>query len=139
MTTDTIIAGQQLLLAFYQSLDEVRFADAAAAFASDGEWHRKGEVLTGPKQVEAAYDDRDPDLRTRHVISNVVLVKTEAGQDFSVYITLYSGTTPSGDVPTVPGPAMVLTSNGSLIQQDDRWQIQQKKTVRQFAISHPKS
>ncbi|WP_417587370.1 nuclear transport factor 2 family protein [Pararhodobacter oceanensis] len=137
MNDADFIAGQQLILGFYQALDETRFADAAKAFADHGEWHRKGEVLTGPAEVEAAYFGRSADLHTRHVITNFLLSDSAEGQDFSVYITLYAGKAAEGESPCVNGPAMVLTSHGSLIQHAGSWKISRKTTQRQFLIQPP--
>ena len=134
MSADALLAGQHLLLSFYKALDEARFSDAATAFATNGEWHRKGEVLRGPDQVARAFDGRDPDLRTRHVVSNILLNPSEGGQEFSLYITLFATNASSDAVPTISGPAMVLTSNGTLINQAGHWKIRTKQTTRQFRI-----
>ncbi|WP_417597352.1 nuclear transport factor 2 family protein [Pararhodobacter oceanensis] len=134
MNDADFIAGQQLILGFYQAVDEARFSDAAKAFSDHGEWHRKGEVLTGPAEVEAAYFGRATDLHTRHVITNFLLSDSAEGQDFSVYITLYAGKAAEGETPSVSGPSMVLTSHGSLIQQEGVWKFAHKSTQRQFLI-----
>lgn len=134
MSADALLAGQHLLMSFYQALDEARFADAATAFATNGAWYRKGEVLRGPDQVARAYEGRNPDLRTRHVVSNVLLTPSDEGQEFSVYITLFAGNASASAVPTIRGPAMILTSNGTLISQAGQWKIQTKRTTRQFGI-----
>lgn len=134
MNPATQIEGQKLLIEFYQALDEARFEDAAKRFAATGEWHRKGEVLVGPDKVAAAYDGRDPNLRTRHVLTNVLIDEIEAGLRFSVYLTVYSGQADSDDTPVVPGPAMVLTSHGELTRSGNTLKIARKETVRQFLV-----
>lgn len=137
MTAAMQIEGLKLLTEFYQALDEGRFAEAAGRFAASGEWHRKGEVLVGPEQVERAYEGRDPALRTRHVLSNIVIDEHPGGLRFRLYITLYAGRAEAEEVPTVPGPAMILTSDGQLARSGGLLKIAGKRTVRQFVVQPP--
>lgn len=134
MNTGCQIAGQKLLTKFYMAIDEGRFYDAAACFHERGEWHRKGEVLTGPAEVAVAYDGRDASLRTRHVLSNMLLEENEQGMSFSLCITLFAGHAVEGEVPVVQGPSMVLTSEGLLVRDGGVWKIQNKRTDRQFIV-----
>lgn len=121
----------------YHALDEGRYADVAACFAADGEWHRRGEVLTGPARIEASFRGRDPELRVVHVISNLRLFEDQRGMRFRLCITLYSGRAAADQVPSVPGPAMVLTSQGLLMRSGATWKIRTKRTVREFIVEAP--
>ncbi|GGF82619.1 MULTISPECIES: nuclear transport factor 2 family protein [Mameliella] len=134
MTQAMQLEAQKLLTEVYQAIDEGRYSDAAKRFAASGEWHRKGEVLVGPKQVETAYEGRSPTLRTRHILSNILIDETLDGARFNLCITLYAGQSETDEVPTVPGPAMVLTSHGQLTRSGGLLKIAQKHTVRQFVV-----
>ncbi|WP_319825900.1 nuclear transport factor 2 family protein [Thalassovita sp.] len=137
MTLSRQSEGRKLLIEFYKAIDEYRFADAARRFASAGEWHRKGEVLIGPDEVERAYEGRNAQLRTRHILSNILIDETPDGLRFHLCITLYAGNAGADETPTVSGPAMVLTSDGQLTRSGGLLKIARKRTVRQFVVQQP--
>lgn len=134
MNIDDEFAGRRLLTSFYIAIDEGRFEDAAKFFLENGEWHRKNQVLSGPKAIAAAYDGRDETQRTRHVISNISFESNQQGMNFLLYITFFAGQAKAGEIPTIPGPSMMLTSTGLLVRDGGVWKIRYKKTDRQFMI-----
>ena len=124
----------RVLVGFYRAIDEARFSDAAIYFAEDAEWHRRGVILKGRKAVEDAYKDRGPEVRTRHLLSNLMIdVRPEGTALFSLNITFYMGVSSPDNVPTVSGPSTVLYSFGEL-RRDSDWRIARKETRREFNL-----
>ena len=123
------------ILAFYQAIDEARFADVADFFTADGEWLRRGSVVRGPAAIEKTYEGRSSDVRARHIVTNIMTqAKADDVVSFSLCIVFYTATAANG-VPTVPGPTMVLSSHGELSRSEGRWRIRRKETVREFMVA----
>ncbi len=126
--------ARETLLRFYDALDQNQFDAASRHFAFDGEWSRKGEVLTGPEQVSAVFAGRDPEHCVRHVISNLIVSPCIDGMEFSLYITAWVGQSKDGEIPVVGGPTMVLDSRGLLVRHGGVWKIKRKDTNRRFMV-----
>jgi len=125
---------QRTLLAFYEAIDRARYADVAAFFTPDGEWLRRGSVVRGRAAIEKTYEGRSADVRARHIVTNILTRQKAPGiVSFSLCITFYTGTAAT-DVPTIPGPSMVLSSHGELALVGGRWLIHRKETVREFMV-----
>lgn len=123
------------LLAFYEAIDRARYADVASFFTTDGEWLRRGSVVRGRAAIEKTYEGRSADVRARHIVTNIVTQqKADDVVSFSLCITFYTGTATT-DVPTIPGPSMVLSSHGELARIDGRWLIHRKETIREFMVA----
>lgn len=94
---------EQLLARLYYCLDESRYADLVAVFASDGIWHRQGKALKGHAEILAALKARPATQVTRHVISNIWVSVADDGSMNSVgYLMPYVHT--GDEVPRKPIP-----------------------------------
>ncbi|MFY3160706.1 nuclear transport factor 2 family protein [Achromobacter xylosoxidans] len=83
-------ACEAVVLAFFHALDTRRHEAAAALIAPDGTWLRKGQLLTGPREVLAALEARPPQRTTCHVITNLRLLEYDGSRAMVGYfLTAY--------------------------------------------------
>jgi hypothetical protein len=125
----------QTVLRLFGAMDALRYADVAAAFTDDGVWHRAGKVLAGRAAIVAAMNERPPDRRVRHVITNIIIdVHDETRASGSCYVTAYAG--PLSDEPAViNAPWLVLTATHTFRATADGWKISESTITRDFVFS----
>jgi hypothetical protein len=118
----------QLLIKFYNLLDEKRYEELAGLFADDGVWVRLGKELVGGPAILAAMAGRD-DWLTAHLVSNIGIDIIDSDNvETTQYVTLYrhegcGGA--EGPAPVVP-PLGILRHRDRLGREAGIWKFKRK-------------
>lgn len=75
-----VIELTQRLHAFFNHLDNRRYAEVLELFLPQGRWLRQGHWLEGREAILAALNARPASIKVRHVISNVVVSQVTAAE-----------------------------------------------------------
>ena len=84
------IGASALLARFFRGLDMFEPDDAAACFAAQGTWLRKGSLLTGPAEIAEALGERAAERRTCHSVSNLVVTREGEMIRARYYLTVWA-------------------------------------------------
>lgn len=117
---------ERVIIGFFFHLDERRYAELAALFASDGVWNRQGETLRGPAMVLEAMHRRLAGTVTRHVVTNLLVDVSDAGEaDASFYMTVFrhDGDRPATGPTAIELPYAVASCRGKLALAPEGWRF----------------
>ena len=126
----------QLLIKFYNLLDEKRYEDLTGLFAEDGVWVRLGEELKGPAGILEAMRERE-DWLTAHLVSNIQITILDPNKvETCQYVTLYriEGHEPSKGPASVVLPMGILRHRDTLVRDGEVWKFQ-RKTSRAVMVN----
>lgn len=127
-------ACQQALTGFFNGLDERRFDDMLAHFASDGVWTRQGTPLNGHAGIRAVLAERSATVVTRHLISNAEMRATGDTVEGSAVVTIYHHDDNTGKLPAkLEPPRAILLFKAVFVRREGRWLIAQLRSERLFA------
>ena len=118
---------ERIIYSFFRYLDDQRYDDLAALFASDGIWHRAGKALRGPDGVKEAMLHRPVGFTTRHLITNVIVNATDANAvTASYYMTVFvhEGTERAKEPVPLQLPLHVSVFEQKFIRSATGWLIQ---------------
>lgn len=123
-TEDGLKACERLVHAFAWHIDHHEAEQAAALFAQDAVFERRGEALTGRPAIRAAFLRRPVALTTRHVCSNLLLSAEASNRIIGrSYFTLYRDDGSSGLPPRLELPEFVGEYHDVFALTDQGWRI----------------
>lgn len=124
----------QLLVKFYNLLDQKRYQEMAALFTADGVWVRLGKELVGPSGILDAMNERE-DWLTAHLVSNIEInVIDDNRAETMQYVVQYRAENydpASGPAPVVP-PMGVLRHRDRVVRDDGVWKFKRKTSRAVF-------
>lgn len=124
----------QLLVKFYNLLDQKRYEEMAALFTADGVWVRLGKQLVGPAGILHEMNERE-DWLTTHLVSNIEInVIDENRAETMQYVVQYRAENydpASGPAPVVP-PMGVLRHRDQLVRDGEAWKFKRKTSRAVF-------
>jgi hypothetical protein len=126
----------QLLVKFYNLLDEKRYEDLTGLFAEDGVWVRLGEELKGPAGILEAMRERE-DWLTAHLVSNIQITILDPNTvETCQYVTLYriEGHEPAKGPASVVLPMGILRHRDTLVRDGEVWKFK-RKTSRAVMVN----
>ncbi|WP_374632169.1 nuclear transport factor 2 family protein [Ferrovibrio sp.] len=127
-------ACQQALTGFFNGLDDRRFDDMLAHFASDGVWTRQGTPLNGHADIRAVLAERSATVVTRHLISNAEMRVIGDTAEGSAVVTIYHHDDKTGALPAkLEPPRSILLFKASFARRNDHWVIIRLRSERLFA------
>ena len=120
-------AIRDLLHQYCFCMDEGRFTELAALFASDGEWIAPYRTATGPADIAAWLRQSVPPQprRMHYVMNSMIIVDCVRATARSNYLVMVEG--PDGPVPSVCG-----TYGDELVKQPDGWRFQRRRLIHAF-------
>lgn len=117
----------RVIYQFFHGLDARNNNAVARLMSRDGIWMRQGTALKGPDAVRKALDERDPNRRTAHVISNLYVEDSTLNTArVRFYITAFE-TNSDTSVAQMLG---VRESIDELVLEDGEWRIAFKESRR---------
>jgi ketosteroid isomerase-like protein len=130
----------QVLSAFFHALDLRRYDRMLDLFTEDCRWLRQGQWLQGKPAVLAALEARDPQLETRHVMTNAYVSAMEGGTvELEAYQTAYRFPTPPRGATALPQVTAPLRFNlvTTVFRRDSGydWRIAEQRMVAAFAFT----
>lgn len=126
----------QLLISFYNLLDQKDYGALADLFAEDGAWVRLGQELKGRHAIMEAMRERE-DWLTTHIVSNIqIKIVDPDTAETSQYVTLYriEGHQPSKGPAAVAPPMGILHHRDTLVRRDGQWKFK-RKTSRAVMVN----
>ena len=125
----------QPLYFFFYCLDERRYDDLVALFATDGIWHRQGKQLRGQAEIRQAMEARSATQRIRHVLTNAFISELD-GDRVTVrsYMTAYrhDDGKPAPSVPRIPGPLSMSLVTTVFGRNGNAWLIAEQTLTPEF-------
>lgn len=118
----------QLLIKFYNLLDQKRYEELTDLFAPDGVWVRLGEELKGPAGILEGMRERE-DWLTAHLLSNAQITIQDADNATTYqYVTLYrvEGHDPAKGPGGITLPMGVLCHRDTLVRIGGEWKFRRK-------------
>lgn len=138
MQLEDVVAAERacsrLCLEFARHVDLGAYEDAAALFAHEGEFSRRGATFRGRDAIARSFDEilggwrgraRNPSWRVRHVCTNILIdIVTEKEAAGASYYTiyLYKGGEIAGLAP-IRSPALIGDYIDSFVKTDEGWRI----------------
>jgi uncharacterized protein (TIGR02246 family) len=113
-----------LIAQSYALLDASEYAMLAELFTKDGVWHRGGHPRRGRKAIIAALDERLPERKSMHIVTNAVIRVTATGADGTAYVMVTRGPAASAQV-----EHWVVTDRYELTPEG--WRIAERKQERE--------
>jgi 3-phenylpropionate/cinnamic acid dioxygenase small subunit len=128
---DCAAGYERLSVAFAYYVDHRQYDALVALFLEDGVLDRRGEIVEGRDAIHAVMLARAPDIRTRHVCSNIFV--SSAGDDWAegvTYFTLYRGKEQSTEDPIdLTGASFVGEYHDRIARTPEGWKLA-RRTVR---------
>jgi hypothetical protein len=130
------LSCKDAIVRFFSALDAGRMDELAAAFASDGVWHRQGAELCGPEAVSRALAARPAGRVTAHLVQNLIVDLEDEDHARARYLALTyrhdapgaaNGPAPMGIPYSIAAYEDRLTRNGS------NWLVQDRRSRPIFA------
>jgi 3-phenylpropionate/cinnamic acid dioxygenase small subunit len=120
-------AIRELLHHYCFCMDEGRFAELAALFATDGEWIAPYRTATGPADIAAWLQQSVPPQprRMHYVMNSIITIDGTCATARSNYLVMVEG--PNGPIPSVCG-----TYDDDLVKQPDGWRFQRRRLIHAF-------
>ena len=120
-------AIRDVLHTYCQCMDDGRFAELAALFASEGEWVAPYRTARGPEAITAWLTQSVPPTprRMHYVMNSLITVAGDAAEANSNYLVMVEGQ--DGPVPSVCG-----TYVDRLTRTADGWRFLRRELVHAF-------
>lgn len=125
-----------VLLRFYRAMDRKDPDSAAACFADDALWIRRGVHLKGRADIRSAIAARPAAAETAHLVNNFLIDANEADECIcSYYLTAYLMTDTNVGPPGKPQlPFQLAFMKAHMRLSADRLVISQMATIEQKFI-----
>jgi hypothetical protein len=153
----TTHSADQQLVRFFHFLDTRQYERMLDLMTPDAYWLRQGRPLVGRKQAMQVLMSRDPGMRVRHAVSNLVCgepgladdtawhahaASTASGAGLeavhaSLYLTAYRFDDASGEVPRpwrIRGPHKLSVVHSRLVRTGDGWRIAAQLMLPEFVF-----
>jgi hypothetical protein len=120
-------AIRELLHHYCFCMDEGRFAELAALFATDGEWIAPYRTATGPADIAAWLQQSVPPQprRMHYAMNSIITIHGARATARSNYLVMVEG--PNGPIPSVCG-----TYDDDLVKQPTSWRFQRRRLIHAF-------
>jgi hypothetical protein len=118
---------RELLHQYCFHMDEGRFGELAALFATGGEWIAPYRTARGPAAIETWLTQSVPPVprRMHYVMNSVIAVNGDTATAKSNYLVMVEG--PDGPVPSVCG-----TYSDLLIRSSEGWRFRRRELIHAF-------
>lgn len=107
----------------YALLDASDHERLAGLFSEDGVWHRGGRARRGRKEIVAALDERTPERKSMHIVTNVVIRIAGAQAEGTAYVMVTRG-------PTASAPVEHWVVTDRYARTPDGWRIAERSQER---------
>ncbi len=118
-----------LSIVFARYVDTRDYEKLIALFTPDGVLDRRGELVVGPDAIRGMMDARPPELRTRHICTNIEITPTgdPTAEGLTVF-TLYRGQEKNAAEPVeLTGPAFVGEYKDQFRKTAEGWRIARRE------------
>ncbi|MCP5263872.1 MAG: nuclear transport factor 2 family protein [Rhodoferax sp.] len=126
---------QAIVTAFSVHADLGELEQCAALFTEDGQFERRGEMLTGRPAILAALRARPPLLHARHhCLPPHVTIRDADSADGITYFTIYrhEGALAAGTPAPLTGPASIGEFHDRFVRTPEGWRLRLRTTQVAF-------
>ncbi len=136
-------ACARLAIAFTNHVDNRRPDEAAAVFARDGEFERRGETLAGRDVIRDTLKARPATMLTRHMCANLAIDVIDENNargvvSFTVYMHQFAEGEAGGVAP-LRDPEAIGEYHDVYVRTDEGWRIKRRNTTVAFRRQPKKS
>lgn len=134
MSRESIAAVGETVVRFFAALDGGAFETLADLMAPDGVWHRQGKALAGREAILKAMAERGPDVRTAHLVTNL-LVEPDADAATARFIMTafrHDGALAADAPAPLAGPFSIGFYTCRCVRHDGHWRIAEMRGNTRF-------
>lgn len=129
---------QRLSIAFANAADRHDATGLSNAFAIDGQFDRRGEVVNGRAAIAASMADWSPDMILRHVCSNLLVEVQDKDHATGItYATVWrhgpeKKAERKGRIAPLTQPSSIVEYHDKYVRTAEGWRIAYRRTVPVF-------
>jgi len=123
----------ELLSLFYSLLDTGSSSEVIQLFSDKGVWNRKGQKLTGAREIKSALDDRISSRVTCHVITNMIFIgEVSESAKVKYILSAYDNEETSTKSPRL---VSILECTDNIKRVSGVWKIEEKNSKKLLPIN----